>query len=246
MCFSPRTHRIICVLCIAFSKSFTVYAEQSCFQRIAGFYSIWWARMAMVGKFFSWSPGRFSTENEEQCLRCIKYGSSWSTKCWSSIHSKKFSGRNNINTGTVLILLSDDKTGFVPYRIDNFSMEVNSLYCLALFENWMIYYSNNTLSINSEVANISAEMWIYWNSHLSLHILSVCLGWALLSSSSYCWGTSTFLSVHYILKSYTHDFCPWICTGSWRTKFGYIQSQCSQWRCSFVITIHIRGKSLSC
>jgi hypothetical protein len=51
------------------------------------------------------------------------------------IHSKKFSGRNNINTGTVLIPLSDDKTGFVPYRIDNFSMEVNSLYCLALFEN---------------------------------------------------------------------------------------------------------------
>ena len=43
------------------------------------------------------------------------------------VHSKKFSGRNNINTGTVLILLSDDKTGFVPYRIDNFSMEVTSL-----------------------------------------------------------------------------------------------------------------------
>lgn len=51
------------------------------------------------------------------------------------IHSKKFSGRNNINTGTVLILLSDDKTGFVPYRIDNFSMEVTSLCFLALFGN---------------------------------------------------------------------------------------------------------------
>uniref|UniRef100_A0A0Q3SS11 Uncharacterized protein n=1 Tax=Setaria italica TaxID=4555 RepID=A0A0Q3SS11_SETIT len=44
------------------------------------------------------------------------------------IHSKKFSGRNNINTGTVLILLSDDKTGFVPYRIDNFSMEKLRIY----------------------------------------------------------------------------------------------------------------------
>ena len=40
------------------------------------------------------------------------------------VHSKKFSG-------TVLILLSDDKTGFVPYRIDNFSMEVTSLCCLS-------------------------------------------------------------------------------------------------------------------
>ncbi|CAO2190040.1 unnamed protein product [Urochloa humidicola] len=44
------------------------------------------------------------------------------------IHSKKISGRNNINTGTVLILLSDDKTGFVPYRIDNFSMEKLRVY----------------------------------------------------------------------------------------------------------------------
>ncbi|KAL6856895.1 hypothetical protein ACP4OV_018277 [Aristida adscensionis] len=44
------------------------------------------------------------------------------------IHSKKFSGRNNISTGTILILLSDDKTGFVPYRIDNFSMEKLRIY----------------------------------------------------------------------------------------------------------------------
>ncbi|KAL6659540.1 hypothetical protein ACP70R_003580 [Stipagrostis hirtigluma subsp. patula] len=44
------------------------------------------------------------------------------------IHSKKFSGRNNINTGTILILLSDDKTGFVPHRIDNFSMEKLRIY----------------------------------------------------------------------------------------------------------------------
>uniref|UniRef100_A0A0E0LQM8 C2 domain-containing protein n=1 Tax=Oryza punctata TaxID=4537 RepID=A0A0E0LQM8_ORYPU len=39
------------------------------------------------------------------------------------VHSNKFAGRNNSNTGTILILLSDDKTGFVPYRVDNFSME---------------------------------------------------------------------------------------------------------------------------
>jgi hypothetical protein len=42
------------------------------------------------------------------------------------VYSKKFSGKSNVNTGTVLILLSDDKTGFVPYRIDNFSMEVTN------------------------------------------------------------------------------------------------------------------------
>jgi len=49
------------------------------------------------------------------------------------VYSKRFSGKNNVNTGTVLILLSDDKTGFVPYRIDNFSMEVSSCAaCLCL------------------------------------------------------------------------------------------------------------------
>jgi hypothetical protein len=42
------------------------------------------------------------------------------------IHNNKIAGRNNSTTGTILILLSDDKTGFVPYRIDNFSLEVNS------------------------------------------------------------------------------------------------------------------------
>lgn len=44
------------------------------------------------------------------------------------LNSNRFSGKNNINTGTVLILLSDDKTGFVPYRIDNFSMEKLRIY----------------------------------------------------------------------------------------------------------------------
>ncbi|KAM3191147.1 hypothetical protein ACQJBY_068843 [Aegilops geniculata] len=44
------------------------------------------------------------------------------------IHSKKIAGRNNSTTGTILILLSDDKTGFVPYRIDNFSLEKLRIY----------------------------------------------------------------------------------------------------------------------
>lgn len=35
----------------------------------------------------------------------------------------KNSNRNNV---TQLILLSDDKTGFMPYRIDNFSIEVTT------------------------------------------------------------------------------------------------------------------------
>ncbi|CAM0910801.1 unnamed protein product [Alopecurus aequalis] len=44
------------------------------------------------------------------------------------IHNKKIAGRNNSTTGTILILLSDDKTGFVPYRIDNFSLEKLRIY----------------------------------------------------------------------------------------------------------------------
>lgn len=178
-------------------QSFTVYAEQFCFQRVAGLYSIWWVWLAMVRKFFPWSLGdsqlkmRNSASGVSNMVRVEVQNADL------GIHSKKFSGRNNVNTGTVLILLSDDKTGFVPYRIDNFSMEVSCLWCLDLIENWMIINLTFNLSINSEVADISAEMWIYWNSCLSLHILSICLGRALLSSSSHCWG-------------------------SWRTKFRYI------------------------
>uniref|UniRef100_A0ACD5WZJ8 Uncharacterized protein n=1 Tax=Avena sativa TaxID=4498 RepID=A0ACD5WZJ8_AVESA len=44
------------------------------------------------------------------------------------IHNNKIAGRNNSTTGTILILLSDDKTGFVPYRIDNFSLEKLRIY----------------------------------------------------------------------------------------------------------------------
>lgn len=45
-------------------------------------------------------------------------------------HSK--SVQSNGNSATLLILLSDDKTGFMPYRIDNFSMEVPSHYAFLL------------------------------------------------------------------------------------------------------------------
>lgn len=71
------------------------------------------------------------------------------------IHSKKFAGRNNSTTGTILILLSDDKTGFVPYRIDNFSLEVNSLLC-SFLETLVLKFT--IVFIYSETADISAEM----------------------------------------------------------------------------------------
>ncbi|XP_040382901.1 uncharacterized protein LOC102719317 isoform X2 [Oryza brachyantha] len=44
------------------------------------------------------------------------------------VQINKIAGRNNSSTGTILILLSDDKTGFVPYRVDNFSMEKLRIY----------------------------------------------------------------------------------------------------------------------
>jgi hypothetical protein len=74
------------------------------------------------------------------------------------VHSNKFAGRNNSNTGTILILLSDDKTGFVPYRVDNFSMEVTSSCCVVHFGNCKTLKTNNSHSIISEIAYISAEM----------------------------------------------------------------------------------------
>lgn len=45
-------------------------------------------------------------------------------------------GHSNDTSGTQLILLSHDDTGFMPYRIDNFSMEVN--YWL---EYWILFRS---------------------------------------------------------------------------------------------------------
>lgn len=48
-----------------------------------------------------------------------------------SIQEEKIVGSVHGNSGTNLILLSDDDTGFMPYRIDNFSKEVGiSLLCL--------------------------------------------------------------------------------------------------------------------
>jgi hypothetical protein len=47
-----------------------------------------------------------------------------STMTPSDTSSNKDVGPGSGNLGTCLILLSDDETGFMPYRIDNFSMEV--------------------------------------------------------------------------------------------------------------------------
>lgn len=49
-----------------------------------------------------------------------------------SIEDEKIVGSPHGNSGTNLILLSDDDTGFMPYRIDNFSMEVCNHLILAL------------------------------------------------------------------------------------------------------------------
>lgn len=43
-----------------------------------------------------------------------------------SVKDEKIIGSLHGNSGTNLILLSDDDTGFMPYRIDNFSKEVSS------------------------------------------------------------------------------------------------------------------------
>lgn len=40
---------------------------------------------------------------------------------------EKIGGSSNGNSGTNLILISDDDTGYMPYRVDNFSKEVRFL-----------------------------------------------------------------------------------------------------------------------
>ncbi|KAF5181027.1 Vacuolar protein sorting-associated protein [Thalictrum thalictroides] len=45
-----------------------------------------------------------------------------------TIRDEKIVGNPNGNSGTLLILLSDDETGFMPYRIDNFSKERLRIY----------------------------------------------------------------------------------------------------------------------
>ena len=42
-----------------------------------------------------------------------------------AIRDEQITGNTMGNSGTIFILLSDDDTGFVPYRIDNFSKEVS-------------------------------------------------------------------------------------------------------------------------
>lgn len=44
-----------------------------------------------------------------------------------SIRDEKIIGSLHGDSGTYLILLSDDDTGFMPYRIENFTKEVGSL-----------------------------------------------------------------------------------------------------------------------
>ena len=42
-----------------------------------------------------------------------------------SVGDEKIVGSLHGSSGTNLILLSDDNTGFMPYRVDNFSREVS-------------------------------------------------------------------------------------------------------------------------
>lgn len=44
-----------------------------------------------------------------------------------SVRDEKVVGSLHGDSGTTLILLSDDDTGYMPYRIDNFSKEVSSV-----------------------------------------------------------------------------------------------------------------------
>lgn len=47
-----------------------------------------------------------------------------------AIRDEKIFGNPHGDSGTNLILLSDDNTGFMPYRIDNFSKEVSVFFFL--------------------------------------------------------------------------------------------------------------------
>ncbi|GAB2222927.1 hypothetical protein Drorol1_Dr00017059 [Drosera rotundifolia] len=44
------------------------------------------------------------------------------------VHDEKILGDTSTNSGTVLIILSDDDSGFIPYRIENFSNEKLRIY----------------------------------------------------------------------------------------------------------------------
>ena len=56
-----------------------------------------------------------------------------STMTSSSRSTNKDVGSGGESLGTCLILLSDDETGFMPYRIDNFSMEVDLFFWFSIF-----------------------------------------------------------------------------------------------------------------
>ena len=56
-----------------------------------------------------------------------------STMTSSSRSTNKDVGSGGESLGTCLILISDDETGFMPYRIDNFSMEVDLFFWFSIF-----------------------------------------------------------------------------------------------------------------
>lgn len=69
-----------------------------------------------------------------------------------SIRDDKIVGSPRGNSGTNLVLLSDDDTGFMPYRIDNFSKEV-SLICHYLHSRLCaskLYVAKIFMQINSD------------------------------------------------------------------------------------------------
>lgn len=63
--------------------------------------------------------------------------------------------------------------------------KVLSVFSLLLLQ---LFYLALSLWHFAEVADLPAEMWIFWNSYSLLHINSLCLGWTLLSPSACSWG----------------------------------------------------------
>lgn len=59
----------------------------------------------------------------------------------------KIVGNGHGNLGTNLILLSDDDTGYVPYRIDNFSKEVGDIVLSSVGKNLILRFNCYMFSI---------------------------------------------------------------------------------------------------
>lgn len=80
-----------------------------------------------------------------------------------SIGDEKIVGSSSGNSGTHLILLSDDNTGFMPYRIDNFSVEVNGrlfffwLIILIIFYELVIWLTLKTFSLHKHKMKYPSE-----------------------------------------------------------------------------------------